>query len=412
MNQLNTTTEDVGNFLTGLAATLSTAQKVRRVYDRDLALEFNPLLSFFRIGENKLSQILAYFLNQNERHGQGSTFLDSFLEVAGLAEQTSGYSKVHVRTEQPTHEDRRLDIYLEFDDGRFRIGIENKIWAKDQPRQLSDYNKFLSRKDNNYCLIYLTPYNKDPGEHSISKDDAEALRESGVFKALDHSDGISKLLKRWISDCHADKVRSFLKDLHQHIQHTINGEKFMGQNDMIAEYILGAAQHFDTALVVKSSMDALMQKIFEKLEDQLQVMADRHNWVLVDYGMEYSSQQWKHFTFSVTSPLHSDKPLWLRFEFASVWCRKLIWGILTDGKERPVVAAALRDELGIPDGSNRNWAWWKWDEKPYWDGQSFVDINNGTYVAKVEALLEKNIPLVVQTIDKIHNDIWTTKYNS
>ena len=50
----------------------------KKEYDRQLAFDFS-LFNFFNVGENKVSQILAYFLDEKQNHGQGNIFLNEFV---------------------------------------------------------------------------------------------------------------------------------------------------------------------------------------------------------------------------------------------------------------------------------------------------------------------------------------------
>ena len=102
----------LAEFYSGLDATLKTAKRIHRIFDADLAIAFNPLMQFFHVGENKLSEILAFFLDPNESHGQGRLFIDSLLKAFELEESVGQFFSCRVKTEKSTPDYRRLHIYL------------------------------------------------------------------------------------------------------------------------------------------------------------------------------------------------------------------------------------------------------------------------------------------------------------
>jgi len=66
-------------YFSGLSATIKSVKEVQKLYNHQLAFNFNSL-NFLRPGENKYSEILAFFLNPKEVHGQGNIFLKLFLK--------------------------------------------------------------------------------------------------------------------------------------------------------------------------------------------------------------------------------------------------------------------------------------------------------------------------------------------
>ncbi len=64
-------------FFEGLRSGVSCMKELRKSYDRKMAFDFN-LLNFFCPGENKTSEILAFFINPHAAHGQGDAFLKCF----------------------------------------------------------------------------------------------------------------------------------------------------------------------------------------------------------------------------------------------------------------------------------------------------------------------------------------------
>ena len=92
------------------------------------------------IGENKHSQILGFFLNPRENHGQGGLFLKLFLEKLGFNITTFESNDWIVEVEQRSNGRDQIDILVQSRHLRISIAIENKSnGAIDQPHQLYRY---------------------------------------------------------------------------------------------------------------------------------------------------------------------------------------------------------------------------------------------------------------------------------
>lgn len=92
------------------------------------------------IGETKHSQILGFFLNPRENHGQGGLFLKLFLEKLGF--ETSNFNPEDwiVEVEQRSNGRDQIDILIQSRLLGISIAIENKSnGAKDQWHQLYRY---------------------------------------------------------------------------------------------------------------------------------------------------------------------------------------------------------------------------------------------------------------------------------
>src|SRR3989339_276700 len=228
-----------------VTAWLEAHKEYKKMYNKKMAFDFN-FINFFKVGENKVSEILAYFLNPNEKHGQGNVFLKEFLEflismkIIDLNKtiEDLDINNVKVITEKVINKDPqsdkigRIDIFLEFNN--YVIAIENKLWAKDQPNQLSDYSTFLAKKKKeNFILFYLTPYKKKPSSDSIKNNEWEELEKKGNIALLGYTDEVFKILDRWIGVCEADNVAYFLKQLKQYMRrHFLGNETFLISKQM------------------------------------------------------------------------------------------------------------------------------------------------------------------------------------
>jgi hypothetical protein len=209
---------DIRNFYDQLAFKLKTATIAQRKLDLYLASTLNIVRDYVDPDENKISDILADLLKPNGRHGQGDRFLRLFLEIVrsediGLNQGT----EVEVRREDPTSANRRVDILVDFDKAR-AVAIENKMRARDQESQLSDYCDHLAATyRDSYVLLYLTPDGAEPTSESIDPTKREHLKENGKLRCISYRSEVQKWLNSCVKDCEAEKVRWFLRDLVEYV---------------------------------------------------------------------------------------------------------------------------------------------------------------------------------------------------
>ena len=189
------------------------AKEIKVQTDRYLATDFN-FIDILSPDENKVSDLIALLLEPNGVHGQGSKFLELFLErleIAGVAFPLEG-KKIEIVREASTEEERRIDILIEITDDKekFCIGIENKLFAQEQPDQLGDYNQYLADISDNYLLVYLDALAREP--ETIDPKVREELEKLNKFKTLDYANFLRNWLEACYKECEAEKIRWFIKD--------------------------------------------------------------------------------------------------------------------------------------------------------------------------------------------------------
>lgn len=198
-------------------------KEFKQEYDKQLAFDFS-LFNFFNVGENKVSQILAYFLDEKQNHGQGNLFLNEFVNQF-YSKEIDTTNSVNI-CEKVITKNRRIDIYLEI--GELTIAIENKIWADDQHNQLKDYATYLENKSKgNFLLLYLNPYGLEPTNKSITDIYKQQLIEKEKFKVISYKHDIINLINKWLVICEADNVSHFIKEFKKFLE-----IKFLGNNTL------------------------------------------------------------------------------------------------------------------------------------------------------------------------------------
>ena len=101
-------------FFSELSSSIKYASILDSELNRRLAHEFN-IFDFLRDDEIGLSQIIAHLLNPLASHGQGTYFLQRFLEFVKSEKNWNHLTSntVNVETEHSTYKGRRIDIYVE-----------------------------------------------------------------------------------------------------------------------------------------------------------------------------------------------------------------------------------------------------------------------------------------------------------
>lgn len=97
---------------------------------------------------------------------------------------------IEIKRELLTEEGKRIDIFIGYKK-EFTIIIENKIWADDGYKQLENYYNYVkSQKYDKIYMIYLTPYEREPSEESLSKElyKKEGSELYGKFANIRHAE--------------------------------------------------------------------------------------------------------------------------------------------------------------------------------------------------------------------------------
>jgi hypothetical protein len=259
--------DKIEDLLKVIESRISVHNEFKEAYEKQLAFDFN-IFNFFSVGENKISEILAYFLNPNESHGQGNAFLLKFLEY--LKNDLEDEELVSIKCEEKTDAGRKIDIFLRFK-SNYIIAIENKIWAGDQYKQLRDYNKYLaSESKDNYLLIYLNPYGHSPDNKSICEKELAELLEKNKIQIWKYTEKIFELLYLWISVSEADNVSFFLRQFKKFLEVKFLGSKTLKLYSTMETII---KKYKDEVKVLVNSYYNLQQKNEKKFDKIVKILS-------------------------------------------------------------------------------------------------------------------------------------------
>lgn len=179
------------------------------------------------------SPFLTDLLNIKGRHQQGNLFYDEFLKQLKLPKLCEKKFIVTDKiffsaTTEKWIGDGFIDIFIEYNshDRRFAIAIENKIFAKDQPKQLERYAAYLEREfKDNFLLLYLTPEDRLPEmPYSITKERYDELEKKNLIKLITYKKHIFSLLENTIEEIIPYQVKSNTKQYFQIIKNNFRNE--------------------------------------------------------------------------------------------------------------------------------------------------------------------------------------------
>ena len=110
--------------------------------------------------EVRHTKFIAMLLNPKGEHNMGNLFLNFFIKKIDIAEfRDIDISNSEVKAEY-SFGNGQIDILITTNNKK--IIIENKIYAKDQDKQLLRYHNF----DKSAIILYLTPSGKEPDNNS------------------------------------------------------------------------------------------------------------------------------------------------------------------------------------------------------------------------------------------------------
>lgn len=266
------------NYFEILHTKFKLTNEYRKAYGKVLSPDFNSF-SFWWLDENKVSDILAFFLDPKQTHAQGDIFLKKFIEKINI-EAVENISIIKVTREYITDENRRIDIVIDFNNEEFLIGIENKIYetTEDQLNQIKHYADFLNMKSQGkYCLLYLAPKNKNIAEHSIPIIQKEELIHKGKLKIISFEDHIIECVHNFAINSESDRVRSFLLDFERELKQRYIGEKFMDDNELIIDFAKSNLQNLETTLKIGNTIGRIKSILKNKFFEELQEIALEFN---------------------------------------------------------------------------------------------------------------------------------------
>lgn len=237
------------------------------------------------------SAFISELLNPEGSHGLGRVFLELFLKMLidnnylkDNAINNLDNTKVEIEKYVGGVLDinSRLDIYIS--NKNVQICIENKIYAKDQEKQLERYIDFLNRdkvKDN--LLIYLTLFGKEYSNSNLEKD--------SDYICISYK----KEILHWLKDCLKESVqypilRETIAQYINLIKNLTNQQMSDKMSNQIQKIIL---TDIESAEIIKNQFDNALEKISNDFKTHL---INELNEYFSDYNITCYSKSWRNFS--------------------------------------------------------------------------------------------------------------------
>lgn len=373
--------KNVDTLLEKVFSRVSTLRKARSLFADQLAPDFR-IFDYLRTDELGLSRCLVDLLDPQGRHGQKRLFLDMFLNRIGAADWAATSRCQKVSPEKMIDNGRKIDIYVEFDQGL--VGIENKPWAGDQPQQLSDYAKWLKKATSNWILVFLS--NREPDPLSITEEEQKSF--PGHFIKMDYH-SVIEWLEAGAAKTKALTVRVFIDELVKFIRTHVNGELDMSEELEIRNTVLASKENLEAAFLVAQSLDKVKENLISRLKGDLEKKLGQN------YLLSWDFSAAKYSGFKILSDKQQNKML--RFEFDYTGYNGLFWGICKESdsviKNQPMwdeIYGIMKQEFKDAKKSD----WWMWytsvSREAWWDdGDDFL--NWGANPKPWQAILDRSL---------------------
>lgn len=263
---------EVENFFSVVDTQIKLTEQVRAYYGKEIAPDFNSF-DFWQIDENKVSQLISFFLNPKESHEQGDIYLRHFLKKFKLNFfDFDDEDSIQVICEYGTDQHRRIDIVIIKNAFEQVIGIENKIYldTTDQKDQITDYLDFLDKKSKgNYCLLYISPQNKNISGDSIDPKVRLRYESKNQLISLSYEEHIIDCIGEFSLMTENIRVKSFLKDFEKRLNKMYMGESNINSKKVVVDYINENEKNLEISFLIKNSLEEVKIDLKRKFEGQI-----------------------------------------------------------------------------------------------------------------------------------------------
>ncbi|MDO5615409.1 MAG: PD-(D/E)XK nuclease family protein [Cruoricaptor ignavus] len=241
---------------------LNQIKEVRNKY-QDTEENFN-LFSILRIESSELkhSMFLAELLNPKGCHGQGTIFLEKFIEFFELEDFDfkDSYVEIEKYIGKKIYNGGRLDIVITNRAKNQIILIENKIYADEQPDQMKRYSNCTKNYENSK-VFFLT---LDGRESNTKNCEDEVIKISYALHIL-----------TWLELCMKETKHSALNEAIQQYINTIKKLTNQTINDKMAKEIQNIIQNnFEESREIYNNFQKaifpIYTKVLEKLKNKIE----------------------------------------------------------------------------------------------------------------------------------------------
>jgi len=399
--------EQLQSLLDQVSAIIEEEKKLRqRKYDSGETFNVFEVLRLQRDEVRLHSSFIAALLDPKGPHGLKTKLLESFLQVMKADDVLIDLDTVHVEREmfigqitKSGDEGGRMDIVL-MDKHRNAIVIENKIDAKDQPKQLLRYDNYCKKHFKNYRIYYLTKWGVAPSDESCGGQNFD------YWTASYNEDILS-----WLDDCIviSEMARPVNETIKQYRINLVEILNIMSQNS--EKELLSVAtkdDNIESTLAILENQFIIGKKIRFDFLMKLLVLAEKYGFEGDKDAAEDLADLKKYSYLCLSSPSRSNhfavyigdetpsNGFWFSIEATSN--RKVSKAALQQLEQQWGTQDPKRKKIDYPYGWDYFWSesgedgsgqWWKWD-----DPETLRAMTDGRLLAFIEIeILQKTVEL-------------------
>jgi hypothetical protein len=371
----------------------------QRQYDSGEAFNVFEVLKLQRNEVRLHSSFIATLLNPKGPHGLSSKPLDCFLRTMEAEDILHDLATVNVETEKNIgtiskngEVGGRMDIVLT-DKYNNAIVIENKIDAKDQPKQLLRYDNYCKKNYNKYRIYYLTKWGEKASDSSCggkSIDYWTASYNDDVLSWLDKCVELSSM---------ASPVNETIKQYRTNLVEILNIMSQKSEKELLS--VTTDDKNIESTLAILENQEIIGRKIRFDFLRKLLAVSKKYNFTGDIEEAEALADLQKDSYLRLISPSRSshygifignDKPsdgFWYSIESydkSRITRTNLLqlnqqWG-LYDRKKQKIDYPYGWDFFWSENGEKDSGRWWDWRD---------VETLRAMYNGSLLEFIEKNI---------------------
>lgn len=340
------------------------------------------IFHILRIGHREVtthSPILGDLLNPRGRHDQGSVFLELFIKqflIEDFEPETATVALEHYAGPIDEESGGRIDILIKDEHGKCLV-IENKIYACDQPNQITRYG--ASMPDAH--LFYLTRDGREPA-------DAENVAH---LKCISYGEDVLA----WLKECRKEAtcvptVRETLSQYIHLVQDLTHQNTDARMDNEITRAVLQNGSTYDAYLALCNAKGAIDESILSKLKGELEHFSASCGLKLAFSSPSLSTKYAKLLFTSIEMDKQS-----IRIEFAFNYSgrRGCVFGFCraAEGCACPVERQLFDAFKNRFPEARQSPAWWvalsDWKAYSNWDERVMAEIQFGSFHVEIEKIV-------------------------
>lgn len=378
----------------------------QRKYDSGETFNVFEVLRLQRDEVRLHSSFIAALLDPKGSHGLKTKLLESFLQVLKADNILLELDTVRVEKEmfigqisKSGEEGGRMDIVL-MDKHKNAIVIENKIDARDQPKQLLRYDNYCKKHFKKYRIYYLTKWGVDPSDESCGGKDYDCWTVS-----------YSEDILSWLDDCIriSEKVRPVNETIKQYRINLVEILNIMSENSEKELLSISTKdENIESTLAILENQFIIGKKIRFDFLMKLLVLAEEYGFEGDKDAAEALADLKKYSYLCLSTPSRSNhfavyigdntpsNGFWFSIKATSK--RKVSEEVLQHLQQQWGMQDPKRKKIDYPYGWDYFWSetgkegsgqWWKWDNP-----ETLRAMSDGRLLAFIEKeILQKTVEL-------------------